>query len=933
MRRRREWISGNQVVPLDSGLEAWTLVSGSVAVFATDKQSGQRVHLFSVEPGDPVLPVACPAESGWRVIAVPLETSCLQYQDDVEWEGTVARGIWLEKLAEAMSRLTRGCEIEPARPGKVILRAGKAIGAEEGLVFVRLDSGAGSLSGARVREGEWAVLVPGLRLEAGGAGGVEVEWTVLADPPDNAAAVLRETLDRVTAVFLDLLGHATALHGEEQRERLATRREMDRQMMARAVDALAGISGRPREAGGGDALHAALRAVAVSLGCTVKPAPYLERSADRLRALAQASGLRTRVVLLSGEWWRTENGPLVAFREDGGPVALLPERTGFFGAGRYEIFDPTAGTRKAANSATTTGLNAFARMIYLPLPEGLSTRGMLRLALASRRADLRTIVITAAGAAILAMVAPQGAAILVGQAIPGADANMIWQVAGGMAAAAFGSALFLLAQAVATLRAQSAAWQILQPGIWDHLLKLSPAYFRRFTVGQLRLRADAVTRIHQAFTADALRSIFAGVSSLLTLAIIFWYSAALWWIALGAGCVIAVLCGLGCRALYRLQDQYQDVDEALSGLVLQAVNAVSKLRVAGAANRAFAHWAIHYSRKRKLALEIRAVRDRVSLVDLAMPATATTAAFLYLLGHPIGAGPFLACMAALNAFLVAVTSAADTVAGLVPTAILWRRAQTILAASPEVQESNVHPGRLAGAIAMESVTFRYREDGPLILDNVSVRAAPGECIALTGPSGGGKSTILNLLLRFESPQSGGIYLDGREIASLDVAAVRRQIGVVTQDGRLMTGSIFDNISASGVNNMDEAWEAARGAGLAEDIEQMPMGMHTVVSEGGGNLSGGQRQRLLIARALILKPSILIFDEATSALDNQTQAIVTAELKRLRATRILVAHRLSTIRNADRIYVIEKGKVVQEGRYEALVAEPGLFAKLVSRQKA
>jgi ABC-type bacteriocin/lantibiotic exporter with double-glycine peptidase domain len=203
---------------------------------------------------------------------------------------------------------------------------------------------------------------------------------------------------------------------------------------------------------------------------------------------------------------------------------------------------------------------------------------------------------------------------------------------------------------------------------------------------------------------------------------------------------------------------------------------------------------------------------------------------------------------------------------------------------------------------------------------------------LTGPSGSGKSTLLNLILRFEHPHSGAIYFDGRELSSLDITAVRRQIGVVTQDGRVMSGSILENICGGAVNNMDAAWEAARAAGLADDIEEMPMGMHTRVSDGGGNLSGGQRQRLLIARALVHKPSILIFDEATSALDNRTQATVTASLKRLKATRILVAHRLSTLRSADRIYVIEKGRVVQQGSYDELVNEKGLFARLVSRQK-
>jgi ABC-type bacteriocin/lantibiotic exporter with double-glycine peptidase domain len=216
---------------------------------------------------------------------------------------------------------------------------------------------------------------------------------------------------------------------------------------------------------------------------------------------------------------------------------------------------------------------------------------------------------------------------------------------------------------------------------------------------------------------------------------------------------------------------------------------------------------------------------------------------------------------------------------------------------------------------------------------VSIQADPGECIALTGPSGCGKSTLLNLVLRFDTPHSGAIYLDGRDLSSLDITAVRRQIGVVTQDGRIMAGSLFENICAGGSHTMDEAWESAAAAGLADDIKSMPMGMHTVVSEGGGNLSGGQRQRVLIARALILKPMILIFDEATSALDNRTQAIVTASLNRMKATRILVAHRLSTIRHADRIYVMEKGRIVQQGRYDELADSPGLFARLVQRQKA
>ncbi len=366
---------------------------------------------------------------------------------------------------------------------------------------------------------------------------------------------------------------------------------------------------------------------------------------------------------------------------------------------------------------------------------------------------------------------------------------------------------------------------------------------------------------------------------------------------------------------------------------MQAINAVSKLRVAGARDRAFAQWAAEYSEKQTLNRQIRHIRDNVRVVNILMPPLATAAGFIYLLSSPIPLSSFLACNAALGLFLAALTSASDTASGLVVVANLWKRFGVILQATPEVNTRKAHPGRLRGEIALENVTFRYRDDGPLILNSVSVHAKPGECIAITGPSGGGKSTLLNLLLRFEIPHSGGIYLDGRELSNLDIIEVRRQIGVVTQDGRVMAGSVFDNICTGATHTMDEAWSAARDAGLAEDIENMPMGMHTIVSEGGSNLSGGQRQRLLIARALVLRPSILIFDEATSALDNRTQKVVTESLKRLKATRILVAHRLSTIREADRIYVIEKGRVVQEGSYQQLSATGGLFAQLVKRQTA
>ena len=262
---------------------------------------------------------------------------------------------------------------------------------------------------------------------------------------------------------------------------------------------------------------------------------------------------------------------------------------------------------------------------------------------------------------------------------------------------------------------------------------------------------------------------------------------------------------------------------------------------------------------------------------------------------------------------------------------LYERARPILEAPPEVDPAKAAPGDLSGEVELSHVSFRYQPDGPLILDDVSLHVKAGEFVAFVGPSGAGKSTIIRLLLGFESPASGSIYYDHEDLSGLDRQALRRQIGVVLQDGKLTPGDVFSNIVGSSPLTQDDAWEAARLAGLEEDIHDMPMGMQTVIGEGAATLSGGQRQRLMLARAVASRPRILLLDEATSALDNRTQADVSRGLERLKATRIVVAHRLSTVRNADCIYVIDGGRIVQSGRYEELVGQKGLFADLAKRQ--
>jgi ABC-type bacteriocin/lantibiotic exporter with double-glycine peptidase domain len=277
-----------------------------------------------------------------------------------------------------------------------------------------------------------------------------------------------------------------------------------------------------------------------------------------------------------------------------------------------------------------------------------------------------------------------------------------------------------------------------------------------------------------------------------------------------------------------------------------------------------------------------------------------------------------------------MNAAVITLLNVVP---MFEQLTPILRAVPEIDLDKSDPGELTGDIEVQHLSFRYKADGPLVLDDVSLHVAPGEFVAIVGPSGSGKSSLLRLLLRFETPESGAVYYDGQDLAGLDVQSVRRQIGVVLQNGQLMTGAIHTNILGSTGGNIEDAWAAAKIAGLDEDINQMPMGMHTVVSQGATTFSGGQRQRLLIARAVVNRPRLLLFDEATSALDSRTQEKVSQSLERMQATRVVIAHRLSTIVNADRIFVLVGGKLVQNGTYHALLNQPGPFADLARRQLA
>ena len=380
--------------------------------------------------------------------------------------------------------------------------------------------------------------------------------------------------------------------------------------------------------------------------------------------------------------------------------------------------------------------------------------------------------------------------------------------------------------------------------------------------------------------------------------------------------------------MYALQGQ-------IASRVLQLLNGISKLRSCGAEKRAFALWAKSFSEQKQLDFKISSIANMQTVFDSAYTVVASLLIFsaIAFLQPGIDTGTFMAFNAAFVQFFAATLAVGSALTASLSIIPLYERAKPILNALPEQTPSQTAPGELQGSIDISHVTFRYNEDGPAILDDISLNIKAGEFIAFVGPSGSGKSTLFRLLLGFEQPEAGAVYYNQQDLAGLDIGAVRRQLGVVLQNGKLMPGDIFTNIVGSSPLTLDDAWEAARMAGFDEDIKAMPMGMHTVIAEGAGTISGGQKQRLMIARAIVKKPRILLFDEATSALDNRTQATVAHSIENLNATRIVIAHRLSTVIKADRIFVIVAGQVLETGNYEELMAKNGHFAELARRQLA
>ena len=729
---------------------------------------------------------------------------------------------------------------------------------------------------------------------------------------------------------------------ESEQARMDSKDISERRLFESALESLATVidpEEKPQQEVDEDELVRAYQTIGNRMGIEIRAPKFASEEAvlnDPVTAIARASRIRIRRVSLKGAWWKEDSGPILAFR-DRHPVALLP-----ISPTQYRLFDSADGTGEKVTAEIAASLGPEGYSVYKPFPEkSLKAMDIVRFGLGLCRRDLIQFLMFCIAVGFLGMLVPVATGLIFNNIIPNARFDQLAQLTVILLVCSLSGAMFQFTQSLALLRI-SGKMNSLQAALWDRLLSLPPSFFRRFTTGDLAQRSIGIVVLsREILTGIALPSLLGALYASFNFILLFYYSQSLALIAIILSAAVAA--SIACAILFqvRLKKEIYTVKGRISGLVFQVLNGISKIKIAGAERRAFARWASQFRDQKRFAYRSGVIDNFLTTFNSAMPVIASVFIFAYATMQmsggrhsgtaPLSTGSFLAFNAAFTAFIMSILSLGRALASITDTIPIIERARPILETEPEVDHSKCEPGELRGEIEMSNISFRYKQDSPLVLKNISFQARPGEFIAFVGPSGSGKTTILRLLLGFEAPDGGSIHFDGENIEKLNVNAVRAQIGAVLQTSTLISGDIYQNIVGASLLTLDEAMEAAKKAGIDEDIKNMPMGMHTFVSEDAKTFSEGQKQRILIARAIAKKPRIILFDEATSALDNRTQAIVTESLRNLNATRIVIAHRLSTIVNADRVYVIVDGKIVQSGRYQELIDAEGPFRELAKRQ--
>lgn len=666
----------------------------------------------------------------------------------------------------------------------------------------------------------------------------------------------------------------------------------------------------------------------------VKPQEVPENIQDMnevLEYLMRPYGIMRRTVRLDRGWYRDAVGTMLGTRkDDGSVVALLP-----YGLAGYRFFDRKSGKFVRLNRKTEALIEGEAVAFYKPFPlKKMGIPDLMRyLAEQIAPADLVMLALATFAVTAIGLLTPKLNNLLFSDVLNSGSVRMLMGMGIFMACVMFSSLLLGTVNSFASARLKTKMDLNVEAASMMRVLSLPVDFFKDYGAGELSSRIGYVGQLANQIVGMVLSTGLSSVFSLVYISQIFVYAPALVVPAVIVTLLTIVMSLVTTFTQMRISKQMMMHGTKESGMSYALISGIQKIRLSGAEKRAFARWGKLYAQGAELSYNPPIFLKVSSVINMAISMIGSLAIYYAAVRSGVNVAQYYAFNAAygmMSGAFMSLAGIALSVAQIKPTLDM---AKPILETVPEIDENKAVVTHLSGGVELSNITFRYREDMPVVLDNLSLKIRPGQYVAIVGKTGCGKSTLMRILLGFEKPQKGAVYYDGRDLKSLDPKSLRRRIGAVMQNGKLFTGDIFSNITISAPwLKLDDAWEAAEIAGLAEDIRQMPMGMHTLIAEGQGGISGGQRQRLMIARAVAPKPKILMFDEATSALDNITQKQVSEALDRMKCTRIVIAHRLSTIRQCDRIIVLDGGHIIEDGTYDELIAQNGFFAELVARQR-
>ena len=652
---------------------------------------------------------------------------------------------------------------------------------------------------------------------------------------------------------------------------------------------------------------------------------------DRLEYLLRPYGIMRRNVTLEKGWYKDGIGAVLGTRkDDGSVVAFIPK-----GLSGYVFFDAPTGkwvrlTKKNESLFEDEGI-----CFYKPFPLGkLTLRSLMRYIIETLSvADFVLIALATLATTAIGLLGPKLNNLLMGTVVNSKNYQLLIGITVFMISVSISTMLIGSVKALLMTRITTKMSLSVQAATMMRVLSLPADFFKKYASGDLSSRAQYIQSLCNMLVSTMLSTGLTSIFSLMYISQIFAYAPALVVPALGIIFATIIFSLITTFVQMRYTKKAMELSAEESGMSYSMITGVQKIKLSGAEKRMFARWSKLYSER----LMVSYNPPMFLRASGAFSAIISMGGMILMYFMAVQSGVSVADYYAFNtaygmvsgAFM-ALASIATTIAQFKPTIEM---AKPIMEAIPEVSEGKLVIDRLSGGIELNNVSFRYNENMPNVVDNLSLKIRPGQYVAIVGSTGCGKSTLMRIMLGFEKPQKGAVYYDGKDLSGIDLKSLRRKIGVVMQNGKLFQGDIYSNIVISAPQlTMDDAWAAAEMSGIADDIRRMPMGMHTIISEGSGGISGGQRQRLMIARAIAPKPRILMFDEATSALDNITQKIVSESLEKLKCTRVVIAHRLSTIKECDRIIYLEKGKIVEDGTYDELIALNGKFAELVERQR-